>query len=137
MRTNIITAVLIVAFATWLSMHASAITWTPLRVTGALIAALALVLLLIARFQLGRSFSFTPQARRLVTTGLYSRLRNPIYLFSSLFIAGLAVASGHPRFLLLLLPVVLLQAIRARKEDRVLHQAFGEEYVHYKARTWF
>jgi protein-S-isoprenylcysteine O-methyltransferase Ste14 len=137
MRTNIITAVLIVAFATWLSMHVSAVAWTPIRLAGAFTAAIALVFLLVARIQLGRSFSFTPQARRLVTTGVYSRLRNPIYFFSTLFLAGVAVASGHPRLLWLLLPVVLLQTMRARKEERVLHQAFGEEYVHYKARTWF
>jgi protein-S-isoprenylcysteine O-methyltransferase Ste14 len=32
---------------------------------------------------------------------------------------------------------VPVQVARARKEEQVLHQAFGEEYERYKAGTWF
>jgi len=34
----------------------------------------------------GQSFSVTPQARELVTHGLYSKIRNPIYVFSALML---------------------------------------------------
>jgi protein-S-isoprenylcysteine O-methyltransferase Ste14 len=30
-----------------------------------------------------------------------------------------------------------VQLVRARKEEAVLEAAFGEEYVRYKAGTWF
>jgi protein-S-isoprenylcysteine O-methyltransferase Ste14 len=30
-----------------------------------------------------------------------------------------------------------LQIVRARKEEQVLRQAFGEEYNRYKQHTWF
>ena len=61
----------------------------------------AAVLLFTARWQLGKSFSVTPQARELVTRGLYSKIRNPIYVFSSLFVAGVLIALQN-RYALLL-----------------------------------
>jgi protein-S-isoprenylcysteine O-methyltransferase Ste14 len=137
MKTNVITFAVIVAFAVFLALHVSSVAWTPVRVAGAAIAAVALVLLLIARVQLGRSFAVTAQAKKLVTTGLYSRIRNPIYVFSAIFLSGLAIAVGRPVLLLFLGVLVPLQIVRARKEEQVLAEAFGEEYLRYKARTWF
>ena len=63
--------------------------WSAARWTGLGIAVPAAVLLFVARWQLGRSFSVTPQARQLVTHGLYSKIRNPIYVFSGLMLAGI------------------------------------------------
>jgi hypothetical protein len=40
----------------------------------------------------------------------------------------------------LLLPIAVLlpvQMVRPKKEERVLREAFGEEYDRYKAGTWF
>jgi len=136
-KTNIITFAAIVLLGVWLALHVSSVTWTPERVAGAVIAAVGLVLLLVARIQLGRSFAVSAQARKLVTTGLYSRIRNPIYVFSALFLCGVAIAMGRPVLLLVLLVLVPVQISRARKEERVLTEAFGEEYVRYKAQTWF
>jgi protein-S-isoprenylcysteine O-methyltransferase Ste14 len=39
--------------------------------------------------------------------------------------------------LLFLLVVAPLQAMRARKEARVLEEKFGDAYREYRARTWF
>src|SRR5207249_1810308 len=55
--------------------------WSAARWTGLGIAVPAAVLLFVARWQLGRSFSVTPQARQLVTHGLYSKIRNPNLCF--------------------------------------------------------
>lgn len=63
--------------------------WTPLRIAGLVLLFLGLVFLTVARFQLGNSFSLTPQARQLVTHGLYSRIRNPVYVFGALTVLGL------------------------------------------------
>ena len=38
------------------------------------------ILWFVARRQLGASFSVRPEAQPLVTTGLYAKLRHPIYL---------------------------------------------------------
>ncbi len=108
-----------------------------MEITGAVLALVGLTLLTVARLQLGDSFSVRPQARHLVTTGLYSRIRNPIYLFGVIGLSGLALYFERPVLLLLLLVLVPLQIRRAKAEERVLTEKFGDEYVRYKAQTWF
>ena len=95
------------------------------------------VLWTTARFQLGSSLTVTAQAKRLVTRGLYSRLRNPIYVFGSCTIAGLILLLGRPLWLLIFAAVIPLQIWRGRKEAQVLEAKFGEEYRRYRAATWF
>ncbi len=96
-----------------------------------------LAMLTLARLQLGNSFSITPQARRLVTHGLYSRIRHPVYVFGWFALSGLVLYLNQPVFLLLLILIVPVQVVRARAEERVLEQRFGEEYTAYRAGTWF
>ena len=111
--------------------------WSSARWTGLGIALTAAVLLFVARWQLGKSFSVTPQARQLVTHGLYSKIRNPIYIFSWLMLAGIVVALQRPHALLFLLVLIPVQVLRANREARVLEAKFGETYREYKAKTWF
>ncbi len=108
-----------------------------MEISGAFIAIAGFTLLTIARLQLGDSFSVTAQARQLVTNGLYSRIRNPIYVFSAIGLSGLALYFERPRLLLLLLILIPLQIRRAKAEERVLTAKFGDEYVRYKEKTWF
>jgi protein-S-isoprenylcysteine O-methyltransferase Ste14 len=137
MKLNLITLVVIVAFVVWLVLHAGSVEWTAVKVVGAVIAGVSVVLLMVARLQLGASFSVSAQARKLVTTGLYAKIRNPIYVFAGLFLVGLVMVTGRWALLALLGILVPMQIVRARKEEQVLTQAFGEEYVRYKAGTWF
>lgn len=111
--------------------------WDAMRISGLALAAFGLLFLTIARFQLGNAFSVTPQARMLVTHGLYSRIRNPVYVFGAIAIAGLILYLRKPIFLLVLLVLIPMQVIRARQEQRVLEDRFGDEYRRYKASTWF
>jgi len=137
MKTNVITLVMIVAVTVWLALRVGSVAWTPVKLAGAAVAGVSAVLLVVARVQLGGSFAVTAQAKRLVTTGLYKKIRNPIYVFSATFLAGLVVVTER---WLLLLPIAVLvpvQMLRARREEAVLADAFGEEYERYKAGTWF
>ena len=90
-----------------------------------------------ARYQLGKSFSVTPQARQLVTHGVYSKIRNPIYVFASLLAAGLVLVLHRPTLWLLLLAIIVVQTLRARREAQVLEAAFGDAYREYRRKTWF
>ncbi len=113
---------------------------TPLpihQIVGALIAIPAAGLWLVARLRLGQSFSVTAQARHLVTTGLYSKIRNPIYVFGLCLIAGVIIYLGQYWWLFAILPLMALQYWRVRSESAVLEATFGDEYRNWKAQTWF
>jgi len=137
MRANTVTFIIITVMAVVLFRKAMELPWTPNRIIGFAIAVSALLLLLTARIQLGRAFSVRAKASNLVTAGLYSRIRNPIYIFSSLLILGAIIWSGRPLFLLLFVILLPVQINRSRKESEVLEAKFGDEYRQYKQRTWF
>jgi protein-S-isoprenylcysteine O-methyltransferase Ste14 len=111
--------------------------WNGQRLAGSVLLLIGMSLVFTARLQLGRSFSLTPQARKLVTHGLYSRIRNPIYVFGTLAIVGLCLILQRPYLWLLPLSVIAMQTVRARREAQVLEAKFGDEYRAYRARTWF
>ena len=137
MKLNIFSLLMILLFVVIFLWQTSNLPWTPHRILGLTVAVPALLLLVVARLQLGRAFSVRPMATTLVTTGLYSRIRNPIYLFGALFIVGIAILIGFPWLLLVLIVIVPLQIFRSRKEAEVLEARFGDEYRAYKQKTWF
>jgi protein-S-isoprenylcysteine O-methyltransferase Ste14 len=85
----------------------------------------------------GRSFSIKAEAHRLVTTGLYSKIRNPIYVFGMVMITGMILVLQRPEGWLVLVAAIVGQTIRARREAQVLEAAFGDEYREYRRKTWF
>jgi protein-S-isoprenylcysteine O-methyltransferase Ste14 len=111
--------------------------WNTQRIVGSGLLVGGVVFLSLARFQLGRSFSVTAQARHLVTQGLYSRIRNPIYVFGAVAMAGLFLIMQKPSLWVLFLALVAMQIVRARKEAQVLEAKFGDEYRTYRSHTWF
>jgi protein-S-isoprenylcysteine O-methyltransferase Ste14 len=111
--------------------------WSAARWVGLAIAIPAAVLLFTARWQLGTSFSVTPQARALVTHGVYSRIRNPIYVFSGLMLLGVLVALQYRYAFLLLAILIPMQVVRAHQESKILETTFGDEYRKYRMGTWF
>jgi len=111
--------------------------WTAMQTVGLSMLIVGFVFWTIARFQLGRSFAVSAQARRLVTHGLYAKIRNPIYVFGSCVFAGMILVIGRPVWLLIFAVLIPLQIQRAKKESAVLEAAFGEEYRRYRAGTWF
>jgi protein-S-isoprenylcysteine O-methyltransferase Ste14 len=107
------------------------------RWVGLGLAGIGLGGVVLARYTLGQSFSIRAKARALVTTGIYSKIRNPIYVSGVICLIGVAVMVGRPELLALLVIIVPMQIWRARREARVLEEKFGEEYREYRARTWF
>jgi protein-S-isoprenylcysteine O-methyltransferase Ste14 len=92
---------------------------------------------LVAHVQLGSSFAARAEARNLVTHGLYSKIRNPIYLFGSIGIAGVFLFLGRPYLLVIFMVLIPLQLFRMRNETKVLEAKFGDEYRSYRQGTWF
>jgi protein-S-isoprenylcysteine O-methyltransferase Ste14 len=112
--------------------------WTGWETGGLAIAVPAFALFVLARIQLGRAFSVRAKATTLVTDGLYARIRNPIYVFGGLMIAGILVFAHRPWWVLILFVVLIpVQLLRVRKEEQVLEARFGDAYREYKRKTWF
>jgi protein-S-isoprenylcysteine O-methyltransferase Ste14 len=103
---------------------------------GVTFAILSLGLVFLSRYQLGDSFAFTPQAKSLVTHGLYSRFQHPMYLFVDLTICALALASHRWYILVPLLILVPAQIRNARRERKLLEAKFGQQYREYRRSTW-
>jgi protein-S-isoprenylcysteine O-methyltransferase Ste14 len=108
-----------------------------MRWLGLVLALIGIAGVILSRYTLGRSFSIVPKATALVTTGIYSKIRNPIYVSGTFFIAGAVLMLRRPEGLLLLVIVIPLQIFRARREAAVLEAKFGDEYREYRKRTWF
>jgi protein-S-isoprenylcysteine O-methyltransferase Ste14 len=97
--------------------------WNAARYLGTVLVVVGLSFIGVARYQLGRWFSVRAEAHKLVTTGLYSKIRNPIYVFGMVMITGMILILGRPEGWLVLIAAVIGQTIRARREARVLENA--------------
>ncbi len=137
MKSNVISLAIIFVGLIFFALDAASLPWTPWRIAGIAIALPAFVLLIVSRIVLGRAFSVRAEAKVLVTSGIYSRIRNPIYVFSTIVILGLIIWTGRPWLLLVLAVLVPMQIYRSRKEQEVLAEKFGDEYLAYKRQTWF
>jgi protein-S-isoprenylcysteine O-methyltransferase Ste14 len=110
--------------------------WTVSRIAGVVLAVVGYSMFVTARLQLGKSFAVRAQAKELVTRGLYSRIRNPIYVFVDVMIFGLILAL-HLYWLYVLYPaLVAMHVFRAHREAKVLREKFGQSYLDYCNRTW-
>jgi protein-S-isoprenylcysteine O-methyltransferase Ste14 len=96
--------------------------WTPLRIAGVVIGLPELALLVLARIELGGSFSVRPKAQTVVTLGLYSRIRSPIYLFGGLAVAGFFLYIDQPLAFWLFVVLIPLQIYRARQQAKSSRQ---------------
>jgi protein-S-isoprenylcysteine O-methyltransferase Ste14 len=137
MKLNLVTLAVVIIGLAFFGMYAAHLPWTPRRIAGVAIAAPAFLLFAAARIELGRAFSVQAKATTLVTTGVYSRIRNPIYVFGAMFTLGIILWTGLPWLLLILAVLIPLQVVRSRKEERVLTEKFGAAYLDYKRKTWF
>ena len=109
----------------------------PNQIFGVILSLLSFALWIVSRRQLGNSFSIVPEASLLITYGIYSKIKHPMYIFSFLCLLGLFIAINNFYLYLLLFPLIVLQIIRIRKENLILKAKFGELYEHYSSNTWF
>ena len=138
MKLNVGTlAVAVLALGVLVFRYAGRIAWTPWQIVGLAIAGPAFLMFVLARIQLGRAFSVQAKATTLVTTGIYARIRNPIYVFGALLSVGIFIFAHRPWWLLIWVPLIPLQRFRVRKEEQVLEAKFGDAYRDYRRKTWF
>jgi protein-S-isoprenylcysteine O-methyltransferase Ste14 len=106
---------------------------------GAAVFAAALWLFYRTHNDLGRNWSVTLEVRnehRLVTEGVYSRVRHPMY--SAFWLWALAQAFLLPNWIAGPAGVVgfgTLFFLRLEREERLMLETFGDDYRRYMART--
>lgn len=104
---------------------------------GLVLSLIGLAGVIHSRYTLGKSFSVRAKAVSLVTTGLYSRIRNPVYISGILLAAGVFLILHQSAVVALVVVIIPIQIIRARREAVVLEARFGEEYRVWRRNTWF
>lgn len=75
------------------------------------------------------------QPERLVTTGVYARTRNPMYMGHLVFLTGLSLVTRSPTSLAVTAGLVHWFDERARTDHRRLVDIFGEPYMEYARRV--
>jgi protein-S-isoprenylcysteine O-methyltransferase Ste14 len=127
-------------------MIANHVPWEPLDrrvvpaadwpvVVGAAVTALGLGFAVWARFYLGRNWSANVTLKHdheLIRSGPYRWVRNPIYTGMIVAIFGSALARGRWSGVLAAILMTGSFWYKARKEERVLHGAFGADYDAYR-----
>lgn len=111
--------------------------FTIYNVTGLLLIIFSLIFFTIARVQLGSSFQVSATAINLVTGGIYKKIRHPIYFFGLLFLLGIIIFLQIFYLIIPWIAIIFMQLKRIKKEEKVLEEKFGEQYLNYKKDTWF
>ena len=122
----------------WLEIADYPLRPAPLT-AGVIVLAVGLWIFHRSHADLGTNWSITLEVReghRLVTHGIYRRIRHPMYLGLLLHSAGLAAAVPNwiagPAYLVSFLP---LFALRLLPEERMMREEFGAAYDAYAAAT--
>lgn len=71
----------------------------------------------------------------LITSGPYGRIRHPIYASAIYFLGALVLVSDNFLFLIILILVIPGIYRRMKKEERMMVDQFGDEYLEYMKRT--
>jgi len=132
---GVVTAVVVLGVSAFLLIQQG--TRRQALLTGGLLLMIGIPLLGLARRQRGRAFAITPQAKGLVTEGLYARIPHPMYAFLDLALLGVIIMARQQWLLVIWAGLVAVQASQARREARILEQAFGDAYRDYRRRTWW
>ena len=111
---------------------------TGLWTAGVGVAIVGFLAWMVARKQLGESFTAGAEARQLVSTGLYRYFKHPIYYSGLVAHFGVFLALQNWWILgIWLAYATTIQFARMKREDRVLEDAFGNDFRNLRRGTWF
>jgi protein-S-isoprenylcysteine O-methyltransferase Ste14 len=99
----------------------------------AMISAVGLLIVVVGKVSLGRSFGLTPANRGVVCSGIYRFVRHPIYLGYLLTHVGFVLANAAVWNFAVLLPADVALVMRAVREEKTL--SLDPEYQSYKQRV--
>ena len=108
------------------------------KIAGVFLITAGLIVFVLAFLNFGDSWRVgvdyqTPGA--LVTRGIFSITRNPIYVFINLWFIGTFLINGTIIFLVLAVLAIVAQHWQIVREERFLTQRYGEAYARYLQKT--
>lgn len=112
----------------------------PIAIAGIVVTWLGVGLACWARIHLGRNWSgrvTIKEGHELIRTGPYSHLRHPIYTGLITGGVGAVLFVGHWRTVLGLVILVVGFSMKAKKEESMLSQQFGEAFQEHRKHTGF
>ena len=113
--------------------------WQTIIATGVICLVIGLWLFYKSHADLGTNWSVTLEVRerhRLITQGVYRRIRHPMYSALVLYSVGQALVipnwvAGPSTGV----AFAILISLRIHAEEKMMSETFGDEYAEYEART--
>jgi protein-S-isoprenylcysteine O-methyltransferase Ste14 len=106
-----------------------------LKIAGLALAHLSMIGIVIAQLQMKQSWRIGidyENKTQLITTGLFSRSRNPIFFFMIITLLGLFMILSNAITLAVLFTAYFVLEITMRLEEDFLMKQHGEEYLNYR-----
>lgn len=76
------------------------------------------------------------ESTTLITDGFYKYTRNPMYVGMNSFLLGLLIILNNPiNFIFLVIFFFIVRNLFVIKEELLMEQTFGEDYLSYKGRV--
>ena len=133
----------ILFFATGISVGYGLLVKTPinnvLSVTGLSVFVVFHTLRLICVKKMGIAYCqlITPaQNATLITSGIFSIIRHPLYFFYVFELAGLLLVKFNFIAVIAVILDVVITLLRIGKEEKLLLEKYGGQYVNYRENTW-
>lgn len=120
------------------AFHSQLFNSFPAKIAGVLLISSGLIVFIFAFFNFGDSWRVgvdyeTPGA--LVTRGIFSLTRNPIYVFIDSWFIGTFLINGTLIFLVFAALAIAAQHWQILREEEFLKQRYGEPYERYRKTT--
>lgn len=96
---------------------------------------IGMVMMLVTIRHLGRAFSLVPQARSVVQTGPYRRIKHPLYLSEETVVLGVVLQHLSLVTMIVLFLHIGVQVCRILYEEDLLRRNFPD-YSRYEASRW-
>ncbi len=107
--------------------------------SGLIINLIGLLIWWSAKIKIGENWSAgygKPQIKNLITTGIYSKLRHPLYWGINFTLFGIGLISLNVWISAISLLIIVYFFIRMHIETRYLEKALGKKYLLYEKKTW-
>lgn len=113
-----------------------------LKITGTCLIGIGLIIFILALISFGKSWRVgidNKNPGKLITNGIFSISRNPIFLFIDLFFIGIWFIYSNSFFLLASILVIIGIHYQILQEEKFLLKNYGNEYKSYfkKVRRYF